>query len=135
MFDISFEELETFKTPDGKEWIVNPLKRKDLKKLNRFTALNQKLQKYRKEDNMEEGNKLIYGIKENDDKEETLLSVTDEIIDLSIEEVKTKEKFPEKYRRQVLKAIELCMLVVKVSTGNMTKKGDDTPLQMSDSGK
>ena len=135
MLDISFKENETFKTPDGEEWTINPLRRKDLKKLNKFTSMNDQLQKLQKEGNSVEGNRLIYGEDEDNDQEETLLSVTDEIIDLSITN-KKGEKFPEKYRRQITKAMELCSLVVSASIDSpqKAKTGDDTPLAMKSSG-
>lgn len=126
MLNISFEEPEIFPTPDGREWIINPLKRKELKKLTKFARMNKELQKYQKEGNIEAGNILMYGENEDDEEEDTLLKLTDEIIDLSIREVKTNKLFPEKYRRQITKAIELCVEVVKASSGK--SKGSGNPL-------
>lgn len=137
MIEIDFKEIEEFKTPDGNIWIINPLKRRDLKKLNRFTTLNDQLQKYKREGKTVEANQLVYGVDEENDEEETLLKVTDEIIDISIKNKKDGSKFPEKYRRQITKAMELCSLVIEASIDTPTRSkegGSDTPLQMKSSG-
>jgi hypothetical protein len=135
MLELNFKEPETFKTPDGTVWTINPLKRRDLKRLHRFTALNEKLQKLKEEGRTDEANTLIFGKDEDDDQEETLLKITDEIIDLSITNDKG-EQFPEIYRRQITKTMELCVLVINASVDSPKgKEGDGNPSQKATSGK
>lgn len=119
MVEINFRKKETFKTPDGEEYIINPLKRKNLKKLNKFVALNQRIDKLKIEGKGEEVNKLIFGEDEENDDEETLLKVADDIIDLSIKNIKTKDPLPEEDRLGIDITIQLCLLIINASAGNI----------------
>lgn len=130
MLDILFNEPETFKTPDGRLWQINPLKRKDLMIMNKFTKINDKIQELKLDENVAGGNELVFGTGNN--KEDSLISVTDEIIDLSIREVNTGKKFPEEYRENIGKAIELCNYVIKATVG--LGEGDGSPLAVKSSG-
>ncbi len=128
--DVDFNEPDTFKTPDGEEWAINPLRRRHRKKFTKFTNLNDQMTKLKKENRASEANRLLFGEDEENEDEETILTIADNIIDLSIENIKTKEKLPEKYRLEISKVFELCTLVIKASSGKIPEnKGDDTPLQ------
>lgn len=129
MINIDFEEPETFQTPDKRVWIVNPLKRRDLKKINGFINLNKQMENIKSEGKADEVNKIMFGEDEDNEDELTLLKIADDLIDASIEEKETGERFPDKYRRQIKKLIELTNIVIKASTGNIEgSKGSDTPL-------
>jgi hypothetical protein len=130
MVNINFRKKETFETPDGEVWEINPLKRRHLKKLNRFIKLNTKLQELQKNGDVEAANKIIFGEEEDNDEEETLLKIADDIIDLSIKNVKTGKELPEDYRLEISTTIELCTAVIQTSTGKVkqSQNGDDTPL-------
>ena len=130
MLDILLNEPETFNTPDGRLWEINPLKRKDLVIMNKFTTINDKIQAMKKDGNTGAGNELVFGTGKA--KEDTLIGVTDEIIDLSIREVNTGKRFPEEYRENIGKAIELCNYVIKATVG--LGEGDGSPLAQRSSG-
>jgi hypothetical protein len=131
MVNINFRKKETFNTPDGETYEINPLKRRHLKKLNSFIKLNTKLQELQGAGDVEGANKIIFGDEEDNDEEITLLKVADDIIDLSIKNVKSGKELPEDYRLEITTTIELCTAVIQASTGGAKgkAKGEDTPLQ------
>ncbi len=132
MVSINFRKKETFTAPDGETYEINPLKRRHLKKLNKFIKLNSTLQELQAKNDVEGANKIIFGDEEDNDEEITLLKIADDIIDLSIKNVKTGKELPEDYRLEVTTTIELCTAVIQASTGNKKasqSKGEDTPLQ------
>ncbi len=132
MVSINFRKKETFTAPDGETYEINPLKRRHLKKLNKFIKLNSTLQELQAKGDVEGANKIIFGDEEDNDEEITLLKIADDIIDISIKNVKTGKELPEDYRLELTTTIELCTAIIQASTGNKSatpNHGDDTPLQ------
>lgn len=130
MLELSFIEPETFLTPDGSEYIINPLPTREMKRVNEFIELNTLLQQYQSEGNDKEANKLIYGSEDDPDKR-TIASLCEELIDLSIKNIEDGSDLPKKYRT-IFKMIELCTFIVKATLqlpDNITPPTEgDTPL-------
>lgn len=150
MRTIEFKELETFKTPDGQEWVVKKLRTKVMKdKISLFIDYQNEMMDYQKKDDNYNTNKLIYN---------KITPLCDEIIDEGIADV---EYFNEMKRYKRLSDIEketvtkpvkknfveledeyvtiktkidLVTAIIEATTGmSGNNKGDDTPLPASNS--
>lgn len=129
MYELEFKELETFETPEGKNYEVYPLRVEDMKLVYKFIEFNQeRLGKFIKKDNeefLEEdikkiGNEVLY----ND-----LIPICNEIIDKSVMEIGTGELLPHKYRTIQI-VMELAAKAIIATTGNTKKSnGRDIPLE------
>lgn len=95
MRTIEFKELETFKTPDGQEWVVKKLRTKVMKdKISLFIDYQNEMTEYQENNDNYNTNKLIYN---------KITPLCDEIIDEGIEDV---EYFNEMKRYKRLSNIE-----------------------------
>jgi len=114
MLELDFKEPETFKTPDGQEWVINPLPTKDIKIIFRFIELNDEMKALKKNGETAKANKLIFGTEE-DENVPSVVELTEQIIDLSVHNVEDEETLlPSKYRT-VKKLIQLASNVAVVT--------------------
>lgn len=122
MIELDFKEPETFKTPDGEEWIINPLDTVDMKLIVKLTSLDSKQRKLQSEGKIEELNEVVYG---------ESVDFSNEIIDKSIVNKKTGELLPGQYRKPYTRLVELVKLVVNetVGIGNINDEDGDNPLE------
>lgn len=110
IIELDFKEPETFKTPDGNEWIINPLPVKDIKIIFQFIKFNEQLKKYQDEGDTDKSNELIYGKPDESEdwnKDNSLMGIGETIIDKAITNTKDPTIiFPSKYKT-VKKLIQL----------------------------
>lgn len=126
MLELDFREPETFKTPDGQEYVINPLDVKDVKIIFKFIELNERLQKIKnksknkKQDvkNTSEANSIIYGKEGNE--EPSLAELAEEIINKSIKNIESGDQLPKRYHT-IKKLIQLSGHVA-VATIDMNKE-------------
>jgi len=121
MIELDFREIESFRTPDGEEWLINPLDTVDMKLIAKLTRLESKQRKLQKEGKVEELNEIVYG---------DSVDLSNELIDKSIVNKKTGELLPEQHRKPYIQLVELVKLVVNETVGLRDVKGDgdDNPL-------
>lgn len=99
---LEFKEPETFTTPDGNTYIINPLPTRAMKTIFKFIELNNQQQEYIKNGEKDKVNELVYG---------PLVELVEEIVDKSVKNVENGEPLSEKYRT-LGKLIEICNQVV-----------------------
>jgi hypothetical protein len=129
MIELDFREPETFKTPDGEEWIITPLEVEDTPLIFKFQKLYTHLLKIKEKKDHESVNELIFGNEKS--KKESLISFSDILIDKSIKNEKN-EKLPLKYRKRK-HMIMLGGLIVKETMGvtqSDLNNGGDIPLEL-----
>ncbi len=118
MIELDFREPETFKTPDGQEWIINPLTTRKMPLVHDFIRL------------YDERKGLEF---ESDEFKQInfveLVEISEEIVKAGIKNKENKdEAFPEKYTTQG-KLFQMALLVCDVTTDiKIPIKGDDIPL-------
>lgn len=108
MIDLDFKEPETFKTPDGEEYIVNPLETGDMKLIAKLTSLDSKQRKLQEEGKIEELNQTVY---------DESVKLSNEIIDKSIVNKKTGELLPDTYRTPYTRLVKIVKIVVDETVG------------------
>lgn len=108
MIELDFNEPETFKTPDGEEYIVNPLETGDMKLIAKLTSLDSKQRKLQEEGKIEELNQTVY---------DESVKLSNEIIDKSIVNKKTGELLPDTYRTPYTRLVKIVKIVVDETVG------------------
>lgn len=108
MIELDFKEPETFKTPDGEEYIVNPLETGDMKLIAKLTSLDSKQRKLQEEGKIEELNQTVY---------DESVKLSNEIIDKSIVNKKTGELLPDTYRTPYTRLVKIVKIVVDETVG------------------
>jgi len=121
MIELDFKEPETFKTPDGEEYIINPLDTGDMKILLQFLDLNDQQDKLKSEGKLKELNKLVYV---------DLVNKANELVDKSIVNKNNGELLPEKYRKPYIHLVKLCNIIVRETIGRKDGEGGDNPLEL-----
>lgn len=121
MIELDFKEPETFKTPDGEEYIVNPLETGDMKLIAKLTSLDSKQRKLQEEGKIEELNQTVY---------DESVKLSNEIIDKSIVNKKTGELLPDTYRTPYTRLVKIVKIVVDETVGLGGESGGegDNPL-------
>jgi len=130
MIELDFKEPETFKTPDGEEYIINPLNVEDIKLLFKFMEYEEELKKLQKDGHKKNAQNLIYGSDEED--REPMVTLAEQIINKSIKNIETGEPLPKKY--QTIKKLIQLSGYVAVATIDVNKEdireGEDIPLEV-----
>lgn len=121
MIELDFKEPETFKTPDGEEYVINPLDTGDMKILLQFLDLNDQQDKLKSEGKLKELNKLVYV---------DLVNKANELVDKSIVNKNNGELLPEKYRKPYIHLVKLCNIIVRETIGRKDGEGGDNPLEL-----
>jgi hypothetical protein len=119
MIELDWKIAETIQTPDGVKYEVRPLLTRDMKLLLQFTEFNKKQEELKKENKLDELNKLVY---------DDMMTVANKLVDKSIVNQETGEPLPEIYRSPFTQLIKLCMIVIKETVGDI--KGNDNPLEL-----
>jgi len=141
MIELDFKEPETFKTPDGQEWAIYPLKVKNMRYVALFTKLHNEYTELRQAGKIDEANNLLFGNiddeEEDPENEKSMVGFSNKMVDLAVKNVENEENFPEKYRHGE-QLLSLCAIIVKVTT-NLNPKavkeamGEEGPFPLKDS--
>lgn len=130
MLELDFKELQTFKIPEGDEYIINPLNVEDVKVLFQFMEYEDELKTLHKKKDKKKAHKLIYG--SEDQKQKPMIELANIIVSKSIRRVDDGEPLPEKYRT-VKKLIQLCghvaMATMDLNESDLSQAGD-IPLEV-----
>lgn len=145
MRTIEFKEAETFKTPDGQEWVVKKLRTKVMKdKISLFIDYQNEMTQYQENNDNYNTNKLIY---------DKITPLCDEIIDEGIADIEyfnemkqykrlsdiEKESIHKPIKKNFVELedeyitiktkIDIVTAIIEATTGmSGNNKGDDTPL-------
>jgi len=134
---LNFRKPETFKTPDGQEWIINPLKVKDMRYVAQFTKLHGEYTELRKAGKFDEANNLLYGNVDNEEddpeNEKSMVGFSNKMVDLAVKNIKTGDKFPEEYRLGE-ELLSLCAKIVEITTNPNPKAAKAVKELMSEDG-
>lgn len=150
MRTIEFKEAETFKTPDGQEWVVKKLRTKVMKdKISLFIDYQNEMTQYQENNDNYNTNKLIY---------DKITPLCDEIIDEGIADIEyfnemkqykrlsdiEKESIHKPIKKNFVKLedeyvtiktkIDIVTAIIEATTGmSGDNKGDGTPLRENSS--
>jgi hypothetical protein len=121
MIELDFREPETFKTPDGSEWIVSPLFTKDMPLVAEFEELSREQVRLGKEGKREEINKLVFN---------EMPALVNKMIDKSIVNKDNGELLPEEYRTPYTMLINIATVIIRVTNGPIPTNEGGTPLEI-----
>lgn len=121
MIELDFREPESFKTPDGQEWIVKPLPTVDMKMVVEFAVMEDKQKELQKQGKTKEMLKVIY---------DDMLGLANKLVDKSIVNKETGDKLSQEWRTPYLKLVQIARIVISESVGNPDQSGDGIPLEL-----